>query len=324
MIATKAQRTVSLDRYGPTHTNCASAAEAARWCRRLTTGHGENFSVLSRFVRPALVDDFCAVYSFCRCADDLGDETGSTEESLELLAWWREELHACYSGDAKHPVFVALGQAISRHGLEINLFEDLITAFEMDQTKRRYDTWEELLGYCKLSADPVGRLVLRLVGEKCDSHQLAASDAICTALQLTNHWQDVRSDKLQRDRIYVPKSFWLVDRFEERLESTVRKGYAPDREFLPKWREMMHNLVVPTWALYEVGAPLVEMLRPENRPLIWLFLSGGTGTLGQIQLWNYETCVSRPKLSKMAKGMLILRALWSARGAHRSQSSVAS
>lgn len=312
MTATKAQRTVDLDRFGPRCGNSPTAQEAKAWCRQLTRSHGENFSVLSRFVAAPLVDDFSAVYSFCRCADDLGDETGSREESRVLLAWWRDQLHECFGGKATHPVFVALMGAIERHGLEIQPFDDLISAFELDQEKSRYETWDELLGYCRLSADPVGRIVLKLLGEPCDPGQLAASDAICTALQLTNHLQDARRDKLDRDRIYIPRESWGVEEFEQRLDATVRNGFAPDTAFLPAWREMTRGLVERTWKLYERGSQLVPLLRMENRALIWLFLQGGVGTLSQVQMWNYETCVSRPRLSRFAKAMLLVRARWSA------------
>ena len=313
MNATKADRTVALAEFGPTSSRIASLAESQQWCKQLTQSHGENFSVLSRFVTASLVNDFSAVYAFCRAADDLGDETESRERSTELLAWWRDQLHQCFAGHASHPIFVALMPVIARHSLPQEPFDDLISAFEMDQTKTRYETWDEVIGYCKLSADPVGRLVLMLLGERRDEECLRASDAICTALQLTNHWQDARRDLLERDRIYVPRDFWKVDRFEERLVSTCRQGYAPDQMFLQSWRESVRELTLRTWELFESGSSLLPMLQPQHRPLIWLFLEGGTGTLRQIETWNYETCLSRPRLSKFAKISLLLRARWATR-----------
>ena len=241
MNATKAERTVGLAEFGPTSSRAASLTEAREWCHRLTRGHGENFSVLSRFVERSLIDDFSAVYAFCRAADDLGDETESRERSTELLAWWRSELHRCFAGQASHPVFVALMPVIARHSLPQKPFDDLISAFEMDQTKTRYETWDDVVGYCKLSADPVGRLVLMLLGERRDEECLRASDAICTALQLTNHWQDAQRDLLERDRIYVPREYWKVDQFEGRLVATCRQGYAPDQMFLQSWRESLRD-----------------------------------------------------------------------------------
>jgi len=313
MNATKAERTVGLAEFGPTSSRAASLTEAREWCHRLTRGHGENFSVLSRFVERSLIDDFSAVYAFCRAADDLGDETESRERSTELLAWWRSELHRCFAGQASHPVFVALMPVIARHSLPQKPFGDLISAFEMDQTKTRYETWDDVVGYCKLSADPVGRLVLMLLGERRDEECLRASDAICTALQLTNHWQDAQRDLLERDRIYVPREYWKVDQFEGRLVATCRQGYAPDQMFLQSWRESLRELTVRTWELFESGSSLLPMLKPQHRPLIWLFIAGGSGTLRQIEAWNYETCLARPRLSKWAKVSLLLRARWATR-----------
>src|SRR5690606_34206104 len=136
---------------------------------------------------------------------DLGDEIGDPQRSLELLAWWRRELQQCFAGSPRHPVFIALESTIQRHALPIQPFDDLITAFEQDQTVTRYDTWEQLIGYCQKSADPVGRLVLMVCGEDRSDENFHLSDAICTALQLTNHWQDVKRDVLDRDRIYIPR-----------------------------------------------------------------------------------------------------------------------
>lgn len=308
MSVTKAEQTVGLDEFGPTTSRVASLPQAQAWCRRLTHGHGENFSVLSRFVSPNLIDDFSSVYAFCRVADDLGDEAGSRERSVELLAWWRGELRQCFNGTASHPVFVALMPVIARHALPVQPFDDLISAFELDQVKNRYENWNEIIRYCKFSADPVGRLVLMLLGEPRDDAHVRASDAICTGLQLTNHWQDAKRDFLERDRIYVPRDSWLCENFEERLGATCRQGYAPDRMFLASWKESLRSLTLRTWTLFDEGSALIPMLKPEHRPLIWLFLAGGMGTLRQVERWNYETCLARPRLSKLAKLWLVLRA----------------
>src|SRR5690606_29775179 len=133
-------------------------------------------------------------------ADDLADEAADPAAASRLLAWWRDVLGLCYDGRPLHPVFVALRPTIERHGLPRRLFDDLLDAFEQDQRMRRYDTWGQLLGYCTRSANPVGRLVLMLLGHH-DAERFAWSDATCTALQLTNFWQDMRRDVLERDRI---------------------------------------------------------------------------------------------------------------------------
>src|SRR4051812_36722771 len=139
-----------------------SDSEALAYTHWLATHHYENFQVVSFLLPKRLHQDFYNVYAFCRWADDLGDEIGDRQESLRLLAWWRGELQAMYAGRASHPVFVALQATAAEHRLPIELFDDLIQAFEQDQTVTRYRTFEELFEYCRYSANPVGRLVLGL------------------------------------------------------------------------------------------------------------------------------------------------------------------
>ncbi len=138
--------------------------EALTYTRWLATHHYENFHVVSWLLPRRLHQDFYNVYSYCRWADDLGDEMGNTAESLRLLAWWRAELERMYAGKATHPVFVALRGTVERHSIPQQPFGDLIHAFEQDQTVTRYRNWDELFGYCRNSANPVGRLVLYLCG----------------------------------------------------------------------------------------------------------------------------------------------------------------
>lgn len=310
----------ALERFGPDRCDPVDEASAVAWCRTLAYGHYENFSVLSGLVPRARRDDFAAIYAFCRWADDLADETGSAtaaggraadrERALELLAWWRRELDACFAGEARHPVFVALRPTVRRHDLPRELFDRLIRAFERDQRIARYATWADLLDYCRDSADPVGRLVLMTLGEPREERLFALSDRICTALQLTNHWQDLRRDAAERDRIYVPAELNPVARFDQRLAETVRIGHSCDATFFAESRDLVRALVERTWPLYEEGAPLVERVSPESRGLIWLFLAGGVRTLRQIELWNCETALHRPVLSKATKALLVAKARW--------------
>ncbi len=302
-----------LDHFGPVQCETLSVEQARRWCRRLARGRYENFSVLSALVPAGLRDDYAALYAFCRWADDLGDEIGDRERSLELLGWWRRELRRCFEGEPRHPVFIALAPTIRRHGLPMQPFDDLIRAFEQDQTVLRYDTWDQLLGYCRWSADPVGRLVLMIAGEPRTDELFELSDAVCTALQLTNHWQDVRRDLVERNRIYLPRELIAIDRFEERLAATARQGFAPDRTFLAESRALIRTCVDRTWPLFEKGSALPARLRPGTRPFVGLFLAGGTRVLRQIGLWSYETVLHRPRLTPAAKLALVARAWLAAR-----------
>ncbi|MFO0962971.1 MAG: squalene synthase HpnC [Phycisphaerales bacterium] len=287
-------------------------AAARDWCRRLATGHYENFSVLSSLVPVALRDDFAAVYAFCRCADDLGDEVGDPAERPALLAQWRAQLQACYAGQPRHPVFVALAPVVRRHGLPIDPFDALIRAFEQDQHCNRYQSWEQLVDYCTRSADPVGRLVLGLFG-LASPERVAMSDRVCTALQIANHLQDVRRDLLERDRIYLPaEATAAIPDFEERLRRSAQLGHACDREFLEQYRAAVRPLVRRTWELFAEGRPLLPTLTPQARPVVRLFVEGGESVLVGIERWNYETCLHRPTVGRARKLQLVARAWWGA------------
>lgn len=290
--------------------------EARRYCGALARGHYENFSVLSALVPARLRDDFAAVYSFCRWADDLGDEAGEAGEGrLRLLAWWRAELAACFGGEPRHPVFVALRPAVERHGLPIRPFDDLVRAFEEDQVKSRYATWDELASYCTRSADPVGRIVLALFGQATPA-RIALSDRICTALQVVNHVQDVRRDLLERDRIYLPaEHFAGIADFEGRLRRSALAGHACDRTFLSEYRGAVRPLVDRCWDLFAEGRALLPGLDAEARPVIRLFVEGGERVLRSVEDWNLETCIHRPRLARASKAALVARAWLSARAA---------
>src|SRR5208282_2919714 len=179
-----------------------SLAEAREYCRRLARSHYENFSVASWFLPERLRQHFFSLYAYCRIADDLGDEVGDAAVSLQLLDEWQRELNACYAGDPRHPVFVALAETVRQFEIPKHEFADLLTAFRQDQRTSRYETFSDLLGYCRYSANPVGHLVLYLCGYS-DAERQRLSDTTCTALQLANFWQDVAVD-LEKDRVYIP------------------------------------------------------------------------------------------------------------------------
>jgi len=218
---------------------------------------------------------------------------------------------------------VALAQTIQRHDLPRQPFDDLIDAFVQDQTVTRFTTWQEVLAYCQLSANPVGRLVLMLLGEERSPKMFEPSDAICTALQLTNHWQDVQRDILERDRIYIPTELITIERFEERLRASAEQGWAVDASFLEESRQLIQTCVLRTEDLYQRGAVLLDHLKPESRPIVRLFMDGGFRVLRLITLWNYETVIHRPRLSKPTKLALVARAWVGARLARRSSRSSA-
>ena len=304
-----------LDVYGPDRCDPLTVDQARRWCLRLATGSYENFSVLSAVVPKSLRADFAAVYAFCRWSDDLGDEIGDRERSLKLLAWWRRELHQCFDGNPRHPVFTALHPTIIKHKLPFEPFDDLISAFEQDQTVDRYQTWDQLIAYCRLSANPVGRLVLMLCGEPRTAERFKLSDDICTALQLTNHWQDVRRDILERNRIYIPNQMIDIDDFEQRLIQSARQGFGVDQAFLEQSRRVLRKCVERTWQLFERGSALTDLVGPDTRPIVWLLSAGGQHVLRAIEMWNFETALHRPTLGRISRVLLVLRAWMMARRA---------
>ncbi|MBI1785982.1 MAG: squalene synthase HpnC [Acidobacteria bacterium] len=276
-----------------------SLSDAQAYARWLATSHYENFHVASFFLPRRLHQDFFNVYSFCRWADDLGDEIGGTQESLRLLAWWREQLQAMYRGECSHPVFVALRGTVDRHGIPIEPLNDLILAFEQDQVVTRYRTWEDLFDYCRRSANPVGRLVLYLCGYQ-DPERRRLSDSTCTALQLANFWQDVGVD-LEKDRIYVPLETL------ERHGSSVEEVQA--RRATAAFRAALHEAVDRAEGLFREGLPLARMLSPRLSLDIALFSRGGMLVLEKIRRQDYDVFALRPYISKGERFRLLLRTL---------------
>src|ERR1700677_941318 len=232
--------------------------QARAWCRHLAETHYENFHVATWFLPKPLRPHFHAIYAYCRVSDDLGDEVPSAAEALALLEKWGEELDACYEGNARHPVFVALEQTIRECSIPKEPFADLLIAFRQDQTVTRYATMEDVLGYCRYSANPVGRLVLYVCGE-ADEEKFRLSDATCSALQLANFWQDVRED-WARGRVYLPQKDMEFYRVSDTI---VGEGIAT-----PEFRALMHCEVNYARDLFERGCPLVGMANCELAPCL--------------------------------------------------------
>src|SRR3954454_1793630 len=276
-----------------------SHAESESYTHWLATHHYENFHVVSFLLPKNLHQDFYNVYSFCRWADDLGDEIGDSAESLRLLAWWRSELESIYSGEVAHPVFIALRETVQKHGIPIEPFDRLIRAFEQDQTVTRYQTFEQVFAYCVHSANPVGHLVLYLCGYR-DAERQRLSDYTCTALQLANFWQDVTVD-LQKDRVYLP------------LELLNRHGYSVDElrslQFNPQFAASMREAVEVAGELFEKGLPLIDTVDRRLALDLELFSRGCLKVLKKIKSQNYNVLQRRPHISKAERVAILLRCL---------------
>ncbi len=237
------------------------------------------------FLPAKLRQHFYNVYAYCRISDDLGDEVGNAQQSLELLDQWEAELNACYAGSPRHPVFVALAATVRQFGIPKHEFSDLLIAFRRDQTITRFEAFDDILEYCKYSANPVGHLVLYLGGYS-DTERQTLSDYTCTALQLANFWQDVTVDYL-KGRIYLP------------LEDLSR---------LPQFIELMKFEVQRAREWFDRGLPLIKSVNKELAIDLELFSRGGQEILNAIEAQGFDVLRQRPVISKARKLWLVARA----------------
>ncbi|HLJ94876.1 MAG TPA: squalene synthase HpnC [Gemmataceae bacterium] len=285
-----------LQRFGPDRAGTVlHLAQARSYCSRLARSHYENFTVASLLLPRRLLRHFHAVYAYCRWADDLADEVDRGPRALELLRWWREELLRCYDDEPRHPVMVALRETIRRFRIPPEPFLNLLFAFEQDQIVKRYQTFDQLLAYCRNSANPVGHLILYLV--EAHTPDLAAlSDNVCTALQLTNFWQDVARD-FDIGRVYLPREDCV--RFGYR-ESDLQNGRCTS-----SFVELLQFEVERTRDLFYRGLPLLDRVPLEIRPDIELFIRGGLAVLRKIERCRYNVWAVRPTLAKWEKAALL-------------------
>jgi squalene synthase HpnC len=290
-----------LVRYGP---GClrrpVRLSEARAYCTRLARTHYENFPVATLLLPRPLLPHFHAVYAYCRWADDLGDETGGGPRALELLRWWRKELMGCYDGRPTHPVMVALTETIRKFEIPPQPFLELLFAFEQDQLVKRYQTYQQLLDYCRCSANPVGHLVLYVCGVY-NPRRAGLADCVCTGLQLANFWQDVARD-LDIGRVYLPE--------EDRRQFGYRDEELLARRYTPRFAELMRFEVERARELFYRGMPLLDDLPESIRPDIELFLQGGLAILRKIERRAYNVWARRPALAAWEKAALLSGVLW--------------
>jgi squalene synthase HpnC len=258
-------------------------------CERLVRGHYENFPVASRLVPRALRQHICSIYAFARCADDFADEPEYEGVRLERLDEWESGLDRCLQGAPEGPVFIALAETIRAFDLPDRWLRDLLDAFRQDCRVTRYESWSELLDYCRRSANPVGRMVLHLFGYT-DDRRGAWSDAICSALQLTNFWQDVEID-WRKGRLYLPGE---ALRKHGVSEEDIRDGRMHDG-----LRALMREMTGRTRTLFEEGKPLLGSLRGRlalELRSVWL---GGNRILDKIDRADSDVFAKRPTLSRL-------------------------
>lgn len=275
-----------------------SLEEARRYCQLLARSHYENFSVATWFLPRRLRPHFHSVYAYCRISDDLGDEVGDPQHALQLLDIWEGELDACYAGHPRHPVFVALAETVRACDIPRQTFADLLTAFRQDQRVTRYETFQDVLAYCRYSANPVGHLVLYTCGYR-DSERQQLSDYTCTALQLANFWQDVAVD-YGKGRIYLP--------LEDLRRFGVSEADIAARRATPQFLDLMRFEVQRAREWFHQGLPLVQKVDRELAIDIELFSRGGLAILDAIERQGYDVLARRPVISKPRKLALVARA----------------
>jgi len=273
-------------------------AEAREYCARLARTHYENFSVASWFLPRRLRQHFFNVYAYCRISDDLGDEVGDAAAALALLDQWEHELDACYAGTPKHAVFVALAETVRQFDIPKHEFSDLLRAFRQDQTVTRFETFNDLLAYCKYSANPVGHLVLYLCGYR-DPERQQLSNFTCTALQLANFWQDVTTD-YAKGRIYLP--------LDDLHRFNVSEDDIAHNQNTPAFRDMMKFEVERARDWFRHGLPLIAKVDRELAIDLDLFSRGGQEILNAIEKQDFVVLGNRPAISKPRKLALVARA----------------
>lgn len=276
--------------------------EAQRYTRWLATHHYENFNVVSWLLPRRLHQHFYNLYAYCRWSDDLGDEVQDRARALELLDAWEHELRLSYSGQRpSHPVLIALHETVVAKKIPVVPFVDLLRAFRQDQKVLRYSTWDEMLHYCRFSANPVGHLVLYVCGYR-DPERQRLSDFTCTALQLANFWQDVSRD-LEKGRIYIP--------LDALAAHGVTEADIVQRRFSPHYVDLMKSLISRTRELFLAGLPLTERVDSALGIDLELFSRGGLAILDAIEARGYNTLEHRPALTKATKTRLVGHALGS-------------
>lgn len=272
-----------------------------KYCEEITKNHYENFPVASLLLPKEKRKYIYSIYAFARAADDFADEPGilsGSDKRLALIDEWNGKLKDCYNGKTYDPIFIALGKTIEDCNIPIEPLDNLLKAFRQDVWKSRYANFDELLGYCKNSANPVGRLVLMIFNIR-DEELYQYSDKICTALQLTNFWQDIAVD-LDKDRVYLPE------------DDLNKYGYSYELLFNKtlnsNFRELMKFEVGRTREIFIEGRELIKAVNDSKlKKELELTWHGGNAILDKIEKIEYNTLNVRPVVSRFEMLKLYLK-----------------
>ena len=291
-----------LERYGPQSQPAKplKPRQARRYCRRLAKHHYENFTVVSRLLPGKLRQHFANVYAYCRWADDLADEAGDPKTSQALLNWWDGQLRGCFQGQTVHPVFIALSETNKRFNIPIDPYVDLLAAFRQDQRVTRYETLDQMLNYCRYSANPVGRLILYL-GECFTPERVRLADSICTGLQLANFCQDVALD-WDRGRVYLAQVDCRRFGFDE--------GCFAARQVNPAFERLLTVYCDHAEGFLRGGWPLVALLSYELQLSVAAFVHGGLAILRAVRRKNFDVWTARPRVTTIEKLRIVAKCWW--------------
>jgi squalene synthase HpnC len=274
-------------------------AECYAWCESFARAHHENFPIASRFLPERLRPHVWTLYAFVRTADDFADEPQYAGRRVEALDDWEDQLIRCFHGEAQHPIFVALRETINRHELPIAPLQDLLGAFRHDLVVRRYPTWNDLMSYVSLAAQPIGRLLLYVFGVRDPERHRYAED-LSTALALTAFWQDVARDAA-RDRIYLP--------LEELKYFGVSEADLKARKQSKGLEHLFRYVCARTRGHYERARPLVDLVGDDLGVEIALFWFGGSRALDKIEGHAGNLFGPRARLSTADKAWVLAQAL---------------
>ena len=272
-------------------TRSTKLISAHRYCQHLAKSHYENFPVASIILPKHIQQSVFVIYAFARTADDIADEGSATKaDRMQALLEYEKQLNNIEQGTdlSQPPLFIALSDVVYSQQLPIQLFHDLLTAFKQDISQGRYQSDDDILDYCRRSANPIGRLLLHLGGEK-SMQQLQQSDALCTALQLINFYQDVKQDLYENNRLYLSlKSLALLGITEHNLDITNTSKIAP----LLRERYLFTNSLL--MSAINLGAEINGRMGWEIRTITL----AGLLTLKKLSLQNNNNLTSRPRLTK--------------------------
>jgi squalene synthase HpnC len=278
---------------------------AYAYCERLARSHYENFPVASRLLPARMRPHIAAIYAFARLADDMADEGDRppADRLADLDAWDAclnaAALGAVERGEPHSEVFLALRHTIEACGLPVQLFHDLVSAFRQDVTTTRYATWDDLMDYCRRSANPVGRLVLRVAGyDRADLD--ASSDAVCTALQLTNFWQDLEVD-WRKGRVYVPGSVLA--------SASASTDDLAARRITAEWRTALDEVTARTRALFGSGRAVCDAVGGRLGLELRATWIGGSRILDKLEASGFDVFRRRPTLTAADAPAVLWRTL---------------